>query len=59
VRLGTNQIDAAAASLSAFVSKLDIARTPEPAALVVFTTGEYAYERPDGVKVVPITMLGP
>jgi predicted AAA+ superfamily ATPase len=59
VKLGTNQIDAAAASLLAFVGKLDVTRTTEPAALVIFTTGEYAYERPDGVKVVPITMLGP
>ncbi|HRN18866.1 MAG TPA: AAA family ATPase [Trueperaceae bacterium] len=59
VKLGTNQIDAAAASLLAFTAKLERKRTPEPAALVVFTTGEYAYSRPDGVKVVPITMLGP
>lgn len=59
VKLGTNQIDAAAASLLAFTAKLDPARTPKPAALVVITTGEYAYQRPDGVNVVPITMLGP
>lgn len=59
VKLGTNQIDAAAASLQAFVGKLDPARTPHPEALVVFTTGDYAFTRPDGVKVVPLTMLGP
>jgi len=59
VKLGPKQVDAAAASLTDFARKLDPARTRQPSALVVLTTGEYAYERPDGVKVVPITMLGP
>jgi hypothetical protein len=26
---------------------------------VLITTGEYAYRRPDGVAVVPLTLLGP
>ena len=31
----------------------------DPAKLMVITAGGYAYERPDGVCVVPITALGP
>jgi len=33
--------------------------TGDPARLVVVTVGGYAYERDDGVAVVPITALGP
>lgn len=59
VRLGPRYADAAAESLLRFVGKLDPSRTPPPTALLVITTGNYAFVRPDGVTVVPITMLGP
>lgn len=59
VKLGPAQADAAAASLLAFRAKIDEAKTPPPSALVVITTGSYAFRRPDGVLVVPVTMLGP
>ena len=39
--------------------KLDRAQTGDPAKLIVITAGGYAYERPDGVSVAPITALGP
>lgn len=59
IKLGAGQEDAAAASLLAFAAKLDLSKTPPPSALVVISSGEYAFHRPDGVNVVPISMLGP
>ena len=58
-KLGEAQADAAAESLLHMASKVDKARHGEPAALVVVTGGRFAYRRPDGVLVVPITSLGP
>ncbi len=49
----------AAAALLRLRAKVDIAKAGEPAKLVVVTGGGYAYERDDGVAVVPITLLGP
>jgi len=56
VKLGSNQIDEAAASLL----KVNETRLGMPAsALLVVTATEYAYRRPDGVYVVPLGTLGP
>jgi len=60
VKLGTDQIDAAAAGLDAFVRKVDTERSGPPHARVVITAiGRHAYTRRDGVAVVPIGALGP
>lgn len=59
VKLAATQTDAAAASLAALVSKIDVEKAGAPAARIVITAGEYAYTRPDGVHVVPIGCLGP
>lgn len=59
VKLGQQRVDEAARSLLSFARKVDSPRTPDPEALVVVTTGGFAYRREDGVLVVPITMLGP
>ena len=56
---GAAAIDRAARSLLRLRDKLDLAKTGEPAKLIVITAGGYAYERPDGVSVAPITSLGP
>ena len=56
---GRAAIDAAAASLSKLRDRVDLAQTGEPKRLVVLTATGYAYERTDGVAVVPITNLGP
>ena len=48
-----------AESLRRLLAKLDRAKTGDPAKLVVITATGYAYERPDGVAVVPITSLAP
>ena len=58
-KLGEAQADAAAESLLHMTSKVDKDQHGEPAALVVVTGGRFAYRRPDGVLVVPITSLGP
>ena len=56
---GAAAIDRGARTLRRLRDKLDRARTGAPAKLIVITVGGYAYERPDGVCVVPITALGP
>ena len=56
---GAAAIDKGAQALRRLVAKLDLAATGAPAKLLVVTAGGYAYERPDGVSVVPITSLGP
>lgn len=56
---GTAAIDKGVHALRRLVDKLDGDMTEGPAKLVVVTAGGYAYERPDGVSVVPIASLGP
>ena len=56
---GAAAIDKAARALRRLTDKLDRAKTGDPAKLVVITAGGYAFERPDGIAVVPITSLGP
>ncbi|MEG3616439.1 DUF4143 domain-containing protein [Isoptericola haloaureus] len=59
VKLGQSQVEEAATNLLRLARKLDVERTGRPAALVVVTGAGYAYQRPDGVAVVPIGTLGP
>jgi uncharacterized protein len=59
VKLGSGQIDAAAASLHRFASTVDTSRTGAPAFLAVVTATGYAYTRPDGVHILPVSTLGP
>ncbi|MDY6049203.1 MAG: DUF4143 domain-containing protein [Corynebacterium sp.] len=61
VKLGGKKlIDEGVSSLLKVAEKLDPAKMPEPSFLMVLTaTGDYAYQREDGVIVVPITTLGP
>ena len=56
---GTRRIDEAAKSLLKLRDRVDIKRMGAPSKLVVVTATGYAYERPDGVSVVPIGLLGP
>lgn len=56
VKLGSALIDQAAAALL----RLKSARVVRPpAALVVLTATEYAYQRDDGVIVAPLGLFGP
>lgn len=61
VKLGGPQaIDAAARSLLKLAERVDTSVVGTPAKLAVITAGgKYAYDRADGVAVVPIAALGP
>ena len=52
-------VDAAARSLLKIADSVDTDRAGPMAALLVVTATGYAYTRPDGVAVAPITSLGP
>jgi len=58
-KLGEAAAVAAAASLVHFARQVDGERHGTPLALAVLTAGRYAFRRPDGVEVVPVTALGP
>ena len=61
VKLGTSPavLDAAAANLLRFSASVDTARSGTPALLAVIVGSGPAYQRPDGVDVIPIGTLGP
>lgn len=59
VKLGEGQVPGAVESLQRLVSKIDTKIAGQPAARIVITGGKYAYTRPDGTHVVPITCLAP
>ena len=59
IKLGEARVDEGAASLLKFAAKIDATKSGTPRALVVITTGQYAYTREDGVHVVPLSLLGP
>lgn len=57
VKLGNKQIDEAAEHLKELACKVDEAKMGKPTFMMVLTGGELAYQRPDGVLVVPIGCL--
>ncbi|MXZ29981.1 MAG: ATP-binding protein [Acidimicrobiia bacterium] len=60
VKLGRpSAIDQGADSLARLRDRIDYDRMAEPAKLLVITATGHAYERPDGVAVAPLTLLGP
>lgn len=57
---GESLIDEGAESLLAAVESIDLERAGPPEFMAVVTaTGKYAYRRPDGVCIVPLSTLGP
>jgi predicted AAA+ superfamily ATPase len=58
VKLGQKQIEEAASNLLAIAEKIDTEKMGAPAFLMVLTGGQFAYQRTDGVWVVPIGCLG-
>ena len=59
VKLGARRVDDAARSLLKGCAAVDTSDRGEPANMLVVMATGYAYRRPDGVSVVPITALGP
>ena len=57
VKLGIGAVDEAADSLRTLANKIDTDRVKAPAALTVITGNGFAYRRPDGINVVPISTL--
>ncbi|MDE0374413.1 MAG: DUF4143 domain-containing protein [bacterium] len=56
---GRDAIDKAAEALIRLRTRVDSASQGAPSRLIVVTATGYAFERPDGVCVTPITSLGP
>jgi predicted AAA+ superfamily ATPase len=57
VKLGNKQIEEAAEHLLQLKEKVDADKMREPSFLMVLTGGQYAFQRKDGVFVVPIGCL--
>ena len=57
VKLGNKQIEEAAEHLKELARKVDDSKMGKSAFLMVLTGGEFAYQRKDGVLVVPIGCL--
>lgn len=58
VKLGTGQVDQAAAALLKFRDRMDLNKCGEPTTLGVIVSTGYGYMRKDGVAVIPIGALG-
>jgi predicted AAA+ superfamily ATPase len=57
VKLGSKEIEEAAANLLTLKQKVNIEKMKDPSFLMVLTGGELAYQRTDGVLIVPIGCL--
>ena len=58
IKLGTNQIDEAAANLNKFVNQLDLSKVKAPKSLNIITGTGISYTRNDGVNVISLSSLG-
>lgn len=57
IKMGFVAQDAGAESLLKLAAKIDSSKSSKPIMLAVITANGFAYERPDGVKVIPINTL--
>ena len=57
VKLGNSQIEKAAENLLKLKAKINTDKMREPSFLMVLTGGQFAYQRKDGVLIVPIGCL--
>jgi predicted AAA+ superfamily ATPase len=57
IKLGMGAADEAAINLLKFSAKIDTEKVKAPAALTVITGNGFAHRRPDGVNVVPLSVL--
>ena len=58
IKIGTGQIDYAAANLTKFVSILDTTKIPAPKSLNIITGTGISYTRKDGINVISLSSLG-
>jgi len=58
IKLGTGQIDDAAATLTKFASILDTTKIPAPKSLNIITGTGVSYTRKDGINVISLSSLG-
>ncbi|MCA9338536.1 ATP-binding protein [Candidatus Saccharibacteria bacterium] len=58
VKLGDDDLDAAATKLLAFAANIDTNKTKKQGSLNIVTGVGYGYVRPDGVNVLPLSVLG-
>lgn len=58
IKLGTNQIEEAAANLNKFVNQLDLSKVKAPKSLNIITGTGISYTRNDGVNVISLSSLG-
>jgi predicted AAA+ superfamily ATPase len=58
IKLGTGQLDEAAASLNKLVSVLDIKKTKPPKSLNIITGTGISYTRNDGINIISLASLG-
>lgn len=59
VKLGTKQVDESAKNLLALKERIDTEQIHEPSFVMIVTGTEFAYQRHDGVFVVPLGCLKP
>ncbi|MCQ2339467.1 MAG: DUF4143 domain-containing protein [Paludibacteraceae bacterium] len=59
VKTGSKEIDEAAKNLIKLSELVDTSKVGKPSFLMVLTGGQYAYQREDGIFVVPIGCLKP
>ena len=57
VKMGSKEIEKAAANLSALRENINVDKMREPSFLMVLTASELAYRRKDGIYIVPIGCL--
>lgn len=57
VKMGSHLFDDAAEKLKKFASKIDSGKMEDPSFLAIISAAEFAYQREDGVYVIPIGML--
>ena len=58
IKLGTGQINEAAAVLTKFVSTLDTNKVKPPTSLNIITGTGISYTRADGINVISLASLG-
>jgi uncharacterized protein len=58
IKLGTGQIDAAAANLTKFAAVIDTTKTQAPHFLNIITGTGISYTRADGINVISLASLG-